>query len=251
MENKFCQIIAGSNETSIDLKELSNEEVTHLHIASMKKFTLEILKKFPNLIHLSLCGKFIDLKPISQLKFINSLELRLSSPLDLSYICNLNLKSLTINCLIDEVFISSLSENLEYLHLSNIRQIKDLTFIEQAVNLKKIYLESLPNIICLPDFSKIPFLYALKIYELHKLNNIDGLINSKIKFMDLALTADKLSGTKISEVLLQMKELEQLNIYNLDRGSLRRYNVIENKMKNYYKNKILNDEMSYDSWIKL
>lgn len=131
---------------------------------------------------------------------------------------------------------------IEYAHKSS--EIN----IENAAGLKKLYLQSLPGVETLSDFAKLPELYALKIYELHKLNGIESLTNSSIKYLSCTLAADKLSGTSIADTLLNMKYLEQAHMNYIDRSSLKRYNVLENKMKTAGKENLLVYEMDYDTW---
>mgnify|MGYP007025186564 CR=1 FL=1 len=80
--------------------------------------------------------------------------------------------------------------------------------ISAGSGLCPLYLNGLPGVEALPDFRRLPSIFALNIYELHKLENIDSLKGSGVEYLGFTLAADKLSGTKIAEVLLAMKRLK-------------------------------------------
>lgn len=160
------------------------------------------------------------------------------------------MRSLTSYHQINNGFEKLLTESVEYLELLEMRKLTDLSFIEKAAGLKKLYLCSLPAVEKLPDFGKLPNLYGLKLYELHKLNDIDSLTRSNLRYLDFALVADKLSGTKIAEVLLCMEHLEWAYMI-LDRSSDRRYNVLENRLKKAGMERLLNESCDMDKWRKL
>lgn len=251
MDNGRCVITIDKSGVSIDLKGNEKENITDLIVNSLVESDLEFLEEYPDLMKLSLNGKFSSLYPVEKIKNINTVKLNLSNTMDLSPLCHLKIKYLCVRCgnniTINDIEML-LSEHTEYLELGNSRKICDLSSITKAVNLKKLYLYELPCITTLPDFSKLPFLYALKIYELHKVENIDGLLNSNIVYMDLALFADKLYGTKIAKIILEIKSLKQLNINYIDRSSKKRYDVIYNQLCKNGKMDILNDNMNFDSW---
>ena len=114
-----------------------------------------------------------------------------------------------------------------------------------------MYLDSLPSVEVLPDFSKLLKLFALKIYELHQLKDIESLRDSFIQYLGFTLAADKLSGTKIAEILLGMKQLKGADMVYMDRSSIRRYNALENKLKKAGREDLLNYRMEYANWENL
>lgn len=130
------------------------------------------------------------------------------------------------------------------------RKLADLSFLKQATGLKKLYLMSLPAVEALPNFGKLPNLYGLRLYELHKLNDLEGLTRSNIRFLSVFLSADKLSGTKLADVLLRMEHLEGAYM-RLDRSSDRRCNVLENQLKKSGKEQLLDVSCDMDEWLKL
>lgn len=212
-----------------------------------KKADLGFLDEYPHVETLFVNGDFANVCGISELKRLNRLILVLSADVDLSGICVHKLKSLTAYHQINNGFAGLLTENLEYLELLEIRRITDLSFVEKAKELKKLYLCSLPAVEKLPDFSKLPNLYGLKVYELHKLNDIESLTRSNIRFLALTLAADKLTGTKIADVLLRMEKLEGAQML-LDRSGARRVKVLENQLKKAGRAELLNTDMSMAHW---
>ncbi len=136
--------------------------------------------------------------------------------------------------------ISSL-EYLENLKISGyiptIRKFSDLSFVEKIPNLKKLWLECLPSVILLPNLHNI---YALKIYELHKIGNLDALLDSKLHFLDLCLCVDKISATKIAEILSKIDTLEKVGII-LDRSG-KKEEVIRNQLIKRGKGHLIDDD---------
>lgn len=238
----------GKKETASDLLGAKPGGVKYLCVYSdNKKADLGFLKEYPNVETLFINGDFASVDGISELKRLNRLILVLSSDADLSGVCVPELKSLTVYHRINNGFTELLTDKLEYLALLEMRKLADLSFIEKAAGLKKLYLMSLPAVEKLPDFGKMPDLYGLKVYELHKLNDVESLTRSNIKYLALTLAADKLSGTKIADVLLRMEKLEGADIL-LDRSGTGRVKVLENQLKKAGRSELLNMDMSMARW---
>ena len=227
-----------SKETKADLGGFSPEEITDLRVYSgNKKADLGFLAEYPNVETLFVNGDFADVDGISRLTRLTDLTLRV--PCDLSKVNVPTLKRLSVYGQIGGLL---LTENIEYLALMEMRKLADLSFAERASGLKKLYLMSLPSVETLPDFGKLPNLYALKMYELHKLNDIESLTRSNIRYLSASLIADKLSGTKIAEVLLNMEHLEKAGI-TPDRNG-RRDTVLENRLKKAGRESILEPSLT-------
>lgn len=242
----------GKKETTADLLGTKPEDVKYLCVyADNKKADLGFLKEYPNVETLFVNGDLANVDGISELKRLSRLILLLPAEVDLSGISVPGLKSLTAYKQINKGFSELLTENLEYLELMEMRKLSDLSFVEQATGLKKLNLVSLPAVEALPDFGKLPNLYALRIYELHKLNDIESLARSNIRYFVMYLAADKLSGTKIADVLLRMERLQKANLIYLDRSSEKRYTVIENKFGKAERNIPLDAISGYDEWERL
>lgn len=241
----------GKKETATDLLGTKPEDVKYLCVyADNKKADLNFLKEYPNVETLFVNGDLANVDGISELKRLNRLTLLLPAEIDLSEVKVPALKSLSVYKQINPGFSALPIDKIEYLELMDMRKLSDLSFVEQATGLKKLYLMSLPAVEVLPEFGKLPNLYGLKLYELHKLNDIESLARSNIRYLDFALVADKLTGTKIANVLLRMKDLEWANML-LDRSSDRRYNVLENQLKKAGKEQLLDVYCDMDKWLTL
>lgn len=211
IHNGFQYILTDKNDF-FELKKMpENKEITNLCLTSNRfKTNLDILGLYPNISELTLIGDFGNYQFVRNLHLIESLEL---------YLRNADYSE----------YESLMTSKLNRLDIRETREITDLNFISKAVNLKRLYLNDLPNVTSLPEFNEIS---VLKIYGLHKLNNTESLVNSKIQYISLALCADKISGTKIADTLIKMKELKKVDISHIDRGG-RRDEVIENRLKKY------------------
>lgn len=253
MENNMerCEIEIKKTETITKLHNLAPNEVTYLAVYASKKSTLDLLADFPQIKTLFLNGDFTNIDAIAGLKHLTRLTMYLSFPVDFSNLKGLGLENLSASCKMNETFPALFSDCLQTLELNNIRQLKDLSFITQAPGLKKLSLSTLPAVEELPDFCKLPDLYALRLYELHKLNHIESLADSAICYLDFKLAADKLSGTKIAEVLLSMKHLKGADMQLIDRSSTKRYDVLENKIKKVGKEELLDYQMGHGGWTAL
>ncbi len=239
----------GKKETSVELLGLSPEKVTYLAVySSNKNADLSLLKDYPNVATLFLNGDFANVDDISTLRSLRGLTVRLNPDISLNNLYIPELKSLSVYDKLYDGIEGLFTEGLEYLELMEIRKLSDLSFIEGLGGLRKLYLMSLPAVEKLPDFGKMPNLYGLKIYELHKLNDIESLTRSEVRFLAMSLAADKLSGTKIAEVLLNMKRLERASM-TLDRSG-NRGSVLENRLKKAGKSDICN-YFDMSEWLRL
>lgn len=238
-------------ETVAELHGLMPDEVCSLRIYANKKTDLAFLSDYPKVEELFLRGDFTDITAINELHQLKRLTIYLYQPVDFSRIRCDALENLSASCIVDETFPALFTERLQALKLSSIRKLRDLSFLEQAAGLRKLYLDSLPSVEVLPDFSKLLKLFALKIYELHQLKDIESLRDSFIQYLGFTLAADKLSGTKIAEILLGMKQLKGADMVYMDRSSIRRYNALENKLKKAGREDLLNYRMEYANWENL
>lgn len=246
---KNPEIKIGKDKTAVELLGKNPEDVKTLIVYGYTKSAeLSLLADYPNVEKLILSGDFANVDDISSLKSLNWLSLHSDSNIPLNSLRISGLKSLSLNGKLCEGYEGLLTGNMEYLELLDIRKLSDLSFVEKASGLRKLYLMSLPAVEKLPDFGKMPNLYGLKIYELHKLNDIESLTQSDIRYLDLTLAADKLSGTKIADVLLRMKHLERFS-GKLDR-SHKRDDVLENRLEKAGKSDIFN-YFDMDEWLQL
>lgn len=252
MCDRIGTIEIGKNEVTVDLASLTADKVKYLRIyARNKRANLDFLSEYSNVETLFINGDIGNVDGISELKQLTDLKIILSANVDLSKLCVPALKSLSAYNQINPGFSSLLTDKIEYLEIMQMRRLLDLSFLEKAVGLKKLYLMSLPAVEKLPDFSKLPNLFALKIYELHKLDDIESLTQSSIRFLSCSLSADKLTGTKIAEVLLGMETLEKADMEFLDRSNMQRSNTLEKQMTKVGKGELLKINFDFDQWKRL
>ncbi len=250
MEDNKPTITIGKKETTVDLLGLEPKQVTKLAVyCDNKNGDLSFLGKYLNVQNLFISGDFANVDGISALKSLNSLTIRLTSNAELSNVCVPGLKSLSVYERLNYGFEGLITDSVEYLELMEIRKVCDLSFVENASGLRKLYLMSMPAVEELPDLGKMPNLYGLKIYELHKLNDIESLVRSAIRYLAVSLAADKLSGTRIADVLLRMEHLERASMI-LDRSSDNRYNVMEKCLRKAGKAELLS-EFDMSEWQRL
>ena len=242
------EINIGKKETVAELNGLAPDRVCSLRIYANKKTDLALLSDYPEVEELFLRGDFTDITGVNELHRLKKLVMYLALPVDFSGIHCDALENLSANCVVDETFPAFFTGHLRELELNGIKKLKDLSFLEQAAGLRKLYLNGLPGVEALPDFRRLPNIFALNIYELHKLENIDSLKDSGVEYLGFTLAADKLSGTKIAEVLLAMKRLKGAYMVYMDRSNIRRYNVLENKLKKEGKAELLDYQMNYGDW---
>lgn len=249
LKPKYPTIKIGKNGTDVELLgQAPNKVKTLIVYGYIKTAELSLLADYPNVEKLIITGEFANVDDISSLKSLNWLLLYLEGDTPLNNVMIPGLKSLSLCGKLCEGWENLLTENLEYLEFVDLRKLLDISFVEELKGLKKLYLKSLPGIEKLPDFGKMPSLYGLKIYELHKLNDLESLAGSSIRYLDLTLAADKLSGTKIADVLLRMERLERFS-GKLDR-SHKRDDVLENKLIKSGKSDIL-EYFDMDEWLTL
>ncbi|MCI8643314.1 MAG: hypothetical protein HFG79_07540 [Lachnospiraceae bacterium] len=238
-------------ETAVELNGLAPDRVRSLRVYANKKTDLAFLSDYPRVEELILRGDFTDAAGLNGLHSLRKLVMYLNLPVDFSNVRCDALEILSARCAVDETFPAFFTENLRELELSSIRGLKSLSFLEQAVGLKKLYLNALPGVEALPDFRKLSKLFALNIYELHKLRDIESLKDSAVEYLGFTLAADKLSGTGIAKILLAMEKLKGADMVYMDRSSVRRYNVVENILKKEGREELLNYQMNYGDWKKL
>lgn len=248
LKPKYPTIKIRRKETTTELLGQKPEDVKYLIVdCDNKAVDLSLLRDYPNVETLYIDGDFANVDDISSLKSLNRLIIRLTSDISLEKLSIPGLKSLSLYRHLNEGFEGLISEKLEYLEIMEMRKLNDLSFIEKAIGLKKLYLMSLPAVEKFPDFGKMPDLYGLKVYELHKLNDVESLTRSNIKYLALTISADKLTGTKLADVLLRMEKLEGADM-SLDRSSVRRETVLENALKKVGKAELLNIDMGMANW---
>lgn len=216
-----------------ELKEFMNvtdDSLTNLCIWAWVEVDLSVLKNFPNVTRLHLMGKFTGFENITLLEHLDTLELTLEA-FDCADLPKL------------------MTPKLTFLALHNMRKIDDLSFIGKAENLERLYLENLSGVKAFPNFGKI---YSLKVYELHKLENLESLKTSEIRYLDLKLCADKITATETANLLMEMPKLEKVDFIFMDRNC-RRATAMENRLIKCGREDLIAPKGMFDyvNWVKL
>lgn len=247
----FAEIHVRREGTTVDLGGLAAGQVTDLRVYAGKKTDLSLLADYPNVTQLFLRGNFTSLNAVSGLACLRRLTLYPSAAVDCAPLAGLSLEALTVCDRMVEHIDALFSPALRLLELGEMRRLEDLSFLEKAESVEKLCLHGLPAATALPDFSKLPALYALKLYELHKLHDLEGLARSHIRYLAASLTADKVTGTRLAEVLLRMPRLERADLTGIDRTSPRRYTVLKNQLERAGRTDLLTEDMDYRAWERL
>ena len=132
------------------------------------------------------------------------------------------------------------------------RKTEDLApFLTPATRLQKLYLQSLPAVQKLPTLDGLPSLYALKLYELHKLNDLSALSHSHLRYFAASLIGDKLSAQALADAVMAIPNLEAAALQLADRSE-RRYGGIQKAFVAAGKSALLREEISaLTTWLSL
>ena len=139
-------------------------------------------------------------------------------------------KIFTVDGHIDERISCFLSDNLLRMTIRENRKIQDLSFLEKAPHLQMLNLYNLSGITTLP-FSKLPQLSVLSISGLHKLTDMESLAQSNVQYLNIKLSADKVSATRMADVLLRMPSLKALNIGPFSRVQCKKTPIIRRQFE--------------------
>lgn len=206
---------------------------------------------YPNLEELTLMEKCEGVEVLSGLKQLHTLSLWLSAPVSWD---NVSLPGLRVLHLRGEKNgdITPLLTSITYLHLEEMRKTEDLAaFLTPATRLQKLYLQSLPAVQELPALDGLPSLYALKLYELHKLNDLSALSHSHLRYFAATLIADKLSAQALADAVMAIPDLEAAALQLVDRSG-RRYGGIQKAFAATGKSALLREEISaLTTWLSL
>ena len=129
-------------ETAVELNGLAPDRVRSLRVYANKKTDLAFLSDYPRVEELILRGDFTDAAGLNGLHSLRKLVMYLNLPVDFSNVRCDALEILSASCAVDETFPAFFTENLRELELGSIRGLKSLSFLEQAVGLKKLYLKA-------------------------------------------------------------------------------------------------------------
>lgn len=136
----------------------------------------------------------------------------------------------TVEGHIDESISCFLSNHLLQMRISENQKIHDLSFLERAPHLQRLDLNNLPGITTLP-LSKLPQLSVLRIRGLHKLTDLEFLAQSNVQYLEIKFSADKVSATRMADVLLRMPSLKILSIGPFSRVQCKKTPIIRRQFE--------------------
>ena len=252
MEPSFCTAVFWRGGEKIDLNGQKPDAVRCLSVTGERKVNLSFLRDYPNLEELTLMEKCEGVvEVLSELKQLHTLSLWLSAPVSWD---NVSLPGLRVLHLRGEKNgdITPLLTSITYLHLEEMRKTEDLApFLTPATRLQKLYLQSLPAVQKLPALDGLPSLYALKLYELHKLNDLSALSHSHLRCFVASLIGDKLSAQALADAVMAIPNLEAAALQLADRSE-RRYGGIQKAFAAAGKSSLLREEISaLTTWLSL
>ena len=254
MEQAYCTAVFWRGGEKIDLNGLKPDAVRCLSVTGERKVNLSFLRDYPNLEELTLMEKCECVEVLSGLKQLHTLSLWLSAPVSWDNVSLPGLRVLHLLHLRGEKNgdITPLLTSITYLHLEEMRKTEDLTpFLTPATRLQKLYLQSLPAVQELPALDGLPSLYALKLYELHKLNDLSALSHSHLRYFAASLIGDKLSAQALADAVMAIPNLEAAALQLADRSE-RRYGGVQKAFAAAGKSALLREEISaLTTWLLL
>ncbi len=244
-----CTIHIDENGTTVDLAVPTRKDVKTVAVSSSIKSDFSMLAEYPGIDTLSLSGTLPPYLPLQ--KPVRSLILAPNTRCNLSSYTKLAPQVLIARQDVDEGISSLFTDSLVQLEVRESRKIRDLTFLTKAPRLQKLLLEDLSEVTTLPSFSLLPDLYLLRLSQLHKLADIFPLAESNIKYLDIHFSADRVSGTRIAEVLLQMPAIDGASVSMIDEGKNNRYRIICKHLARMGRESIVWHVGGYAKWLEL
>ena len=251
METPLCTAVFWRGGEKIELNGLEPNAVQRLSVTGERKVDLSFLRNYPNLEELTLMEKCEGVEVLSELKQLHTLSLWLSAPVSWD---DVSLPGLRVLHLRGEKNgdITPLLSSITYLHLEEMRKTEDLApFLTPATRLQKLYLQSLPAVQVLPELDGLPALYAMKLYELHKLNDLSVLSRSHLRCFAASLIADKLSAKTLADAVMAIPNLEGAALQLVDCSEWR-YGGIQKAFAAAGKSALLREKISaLTTWLSL
>lgn len=251
MDQKFCTAVFWRGGEKIDLHGQEPEVVKCLSVTGERKVDISFLRAYPNLEELTLMEKCEGVEVLCALKQLRRLTLWLSAPVSWEEIHLSNLRVLHLRGE-KNGDVTPLLADITILHLEEMRKTEDISpFLIPAVHLQKLYLQSLPAVQTLPNLELLCDLYAIKLYELHKLNDLSALSHSNLHYFAASLIADKLSAGRVAEAVMAIPNLKGAALEWIDRSG-RRYGQIQKAFSDAGKSALLCEEISnLTVWLSL
>ena len=251
MDQNFCTAVFWRGGEKIDLHGLEPKAVRCLSVTGERKVNISFLRAYPNLEELTLMEKCEGVEVLCELKQLRYLTLWLSAPVSWEQIHLSNLRVLHLRGE-KNGDVTPLLADITVLHLEEMRKVEDISsFLIPAVHLQKLYLQSLPAVQTLPNLELLCDLYAIKLYELHKLNDLSALSHSNLHYFAASLIADKLSAGRLAGAVMAIPNLKGAALERVDRSG-QRYSQIQKAFSDAGKSALLCEEISnLTTWLSL
>ncbi|GAB1856428.1 hypothetical protein MHTCC0001_12630 [Flavobacteriaceae bacterium MHTCC 0001] len=195
-----------------NLQQIENlDKLEQIIIVSNKSLDISFLEKMPNLKHLSLIGKYNDLKILSDCKNLEKLYLQQTTIDNLNFL--LPLKKLShimidysrVNC----EFKPLEQSNIYDLTITSITNLRDVSFLKKMKNLKKVRIDA-SKVEFLPDFLELEKLEYLELNYMkvwknpEVLKTIKSLKVLKLKEINTKLKAEQFYFLSTMDTLVEI-----------------------------------------------
>lgn len=220
------------------------DSIRDLYLSIGVKMDLQLLNKFPNVDTLSLQGKFNEVSSLLHLQKLSSLSLSDFKEIDFYPLKDVRLKTVHFrSCVMSDSLSPLLSESVEYISISEVKKTDNIDVILAATNLRMLFLDNF-ILTKFPDLERLPGLKILQINEMHKIEDINPLINSNIEYLFVLVSVDKISAKLFAETLIQMKHLKKALMRLMDRNE-KRYTVLKKYMEKEGRLDLLSEDMNF------
>jgi len=204
------------------LERLPAEQIVSLDLGetSSKRLTLRPLDRFTNLKALSIDGHRKEIEVIGGLSRLEDVTLRSIGSVDLSFLQNLEqLWSLDIK-LGGCRDLSGLAgmDQIKYLELWQIKGLQDLDVVSSLRGLQFLFLQSLANVVRLPDFSDLSRLQRIHCQNMNALMDLSALSSAR-SLEELFFSTSRALPPEAYEWIA---ELENLTAATVSLGSAKR-----------------------------
>jgi hypothetical protein len=148
-----------------------------LHRTVSKKPSLALVKRFRDLKNLYLEGQWKGIEAVSELQDLETVVLRSISSPDVSYLSHLK-KLWSVDIKLGGIknfdALTTLPE-LKYLELWQVRGLSDLSFISKIASLQNLFLQSLRQVVRLPNFENSYMLRRISLENMKGLEDLSSL----------------------------------------------------------------------------
>jgi hypothetical protein len=205
----FIKNMDGLNYLSKDLKSLG------LGSTKSKSFSLGVLRRFPNLKELYLEGHSRDIEVVSELLFLERLEIRsIAIPgLDILLpLVNLWWLAIKLGGTKDIRALPSI-EKLKYLEIWRVTGFNDLGPLEDIRSIQYLFLQTLSGIRDIPSLRKLHVLRRIHLEEMKNLRDISSLAQARALEELLIMNTSSCLKPSDFKALSRLPSLKRANVY--------------------------------------